>query len=325
MKAINENRLLLMFLGVIGFLMSLSSLLATENYAVNYSWTEDIQPAKLDSRLEAEIDKYIKSLHQRNILSATDRTSFVVYDISLNKKVVSINEEESRMAASLIKNFVMLAYFHQVQCNRLRHTDTNRLHLRRMIQRSSNVSTNYFIRLLGGPSNVTSILTRNYPYFEQTRIVEYIPNGGRTYRNTTSARDLNRFYNQLWLGNLPYSDKMKYYFGLPNRDRIYTDTCIPPGVKVYNKTGTVYGMIGDSGILVIKDPKGRERAYTFTGLIEDKTRTNSSNRAQPFSSWAQTRCNILRRVSESVYEYIYEVHYGGSFRSSRNGGIHIGS
>lgn len=268
----------------------------------------------LDSRLEADIDRYIKQLRQRGILSITDRTSFVVYDISQQKKIVSINEDQPMMSASLIKNFVMLAYFHQVKwCDRLKHTNRNRRHLKQMIQKSSNSSTNYFIRLLGGSSNVTRILTRNYPYFEKTKIIEYIPKGGRTYRNVTSAHDLNRFYNQLWFGNLPYSGKMKYYLGLPNCDRIYTDTSIPPDVRVYNKTGTIYGMVGDSGILVIKDPKGRQKAYAFTGMIEDKTRIHLSNRSQSFSSWVKARSDILRRVSETAYEYIYEVHYGGNF------------
>ncbi|HIE29479.1 TPA: hypothetical protein EYP66_19595 [Candidatus Poribacteria bacterium] len=278
----------------------------------------------IDSRLEADIDRYIKRLRQRGVLKKTERTSFVVYDISKQKKVVSINEDEPRMAASLIKNFVMLAYFHQVKRNRLKHTDINRMHLRRMIQWSSNPSTNYFIRLLKGPRNVTRILTRNYPYFEQTRIVEYIPKGGRTYRNTTSAHDLNRFYNQLWLGNLPYSEKMKYYLGLPNWDRIYKNTCIPSGVRVYNKTGTVYGMVGDSGVLVIKDPKGRQKVYAFTGMIEDKTKTHYGNRTQSLSSWVNTRSNILRRVSEIVYEYIYEVHYGGNFRRNGRSSLNMG-
>jgi beta-lactamase class A len=105
--------------------------------------------SSLDSRLEADIDRYIKKLRKRGILLKTDRTSFVVFDISKQKKVVSINQDEPMMAASLIKNFVMLAYFHQVKRNRLRHTNLNRMHLRRMIQKSSNPSTNYFLRLLG--------------------------------------------------------------------------------------------------------------------------------------------------------------------------------
>jgi len=277
--------------------------------------TDTQRRSSLDSQLEADIEHYIKRLRRSGKLTPTDRTSFVVYDISMQKKVTSINEDQRMMAASIIKNFVMLAYFHEVKHNRLQHTNKNRRHLRKMIQNSSNSSTNYFIRLLGGPSKVTQILNFNYRYFDRTKILEYIPRSGRTYRNTTSAHDLNRFYNQLWLGNLPHSDKMKYYLALPNRDRIYTGTYIPPGVKVYNKTGTVYGLVGDSGILLIKAPNGQKKAYAFTALIEDKTRTRVTNRSKPYSTWVNERTNIIRRVSEGVYEYIYQVHYGGLVRN----------
>ena len=277
----------------------------------------------LDSNLEANIDQYIKRLRHRGILAGTDRTSFVVYDVTKQKKVVSINEDRTMMAASLIKNFIMLAYFHEVKHKRLEHTSKNRNQLRLMIQRSANTSTNYFIRLLGGPSRVDRILKLNYPYFKQTRIVEYIPSGGKTYRNTTSAHELNKFYNQLWLGNLPYSDKMKYYLGLPNGDRIFDKTCIPSNVRVYHKTGTVYGLVADSGILAIIDPQGKQRAYIFTGIIEDLTKVNHRNRSEAFWSWVQRRSDTLRRVSEAVYEYIYEVHYGGHFHCRRHNGQHL--
>ena len=275
------------------------------------------QPSPLtitpDSNPEESIDQYIKGLRFKGILASTDRTSFVVYDVTQQKKVVSINEDQTMMAASLIKNFIMLAYFHEVKHKRLEHTSENRRQLRLMIQKSANTSTNHFIKLLGGPRGVQRILKWNYPYFNQTRIVEYIPPTGRTYRNTTSARDLNKFYNQLWLGNLPYSNKMKYYFGLPNGDRIHDKTCIPSNVRVYHKTGTVYGLVGDSGILAIIDSQGKQRAYIFTGMIEDQTKTSNRNRSEAFWSWVGRRSDTLRRVSEAAYEYIYEVHYGGQF------------
>lgn len=277
----------------------------------------------IDSPLEAEIDRYIKSNRRQRRLASTDRTSFVVYDISKGKKVVSINEDQPMMAASLIKNFVMLVYFHEVRQGRLHHTNQNRRHLKNMIQRSYNSSTNYFIRLLGGPNRVNQLLRWNYPYFEHTRIVEYIPNGGRTYRNMTSAHDMNRFYNQLWLGRLPHSPKMKHYLRLPKGDRLYDKTCIPRGVHVYNKTGTVYGMVGDSGILVITDPKGKQRAYILTGIIEDRTKTNLRNRYQSFGAWVSRRTEILRSVSEGVYEYIYERHYGGVYQCRQHRGRHL--
>lgn len=267
--------------------------------------------ATIDSPLEATFELYIKNKRSRRVLSSTDRTSFVVYDISKNKKLVSINEDRQMMAASLIKNFIMLAYFHEVKHKRQAHTNTNRGHLRAMIQLSNNSSTNYFIRLLGGPAQVDRILRRNYPYFKQTRIVEYIPSGGRTYRNMTSARDLNMFFLRLWHGRFPYSDKMKWYFKLKNGDYIFKKTYIPASVSVYNKTGTVYGLVGDGGVLVLRDPQGKSRPYVFIGLMEDRTKTNRRNRWQPFANWRNQRTYILRRLSERAYKYIYENHYGG--------------
>jgi beta-lactamase class A len=265
----------------------------------------------IDSPLEANFESYIKSRRSRKILASTDRTSFIVYDISKNKKLVSINEDQQMMAASLIKNFVMLAYFHEVKYRRQAHTDFNKGKLTAMIQWSSNTSTNYFIRLLGGPARVNKILHNNYPYFKQTRIVETIPPSGRTYRNMTSAGDLSTFFLRLWQGKLPYSEKMKWYFKLKNGDYIYKQTYIPSSVAVYNKTGTVYGLVGDGGVLVLRDPQGRARPYIFIGLMEDRTKTNSRNRWQSFYNWKNRRAYILRRLSEQAYKYIYEKHYGG--------------
>ena len=265
----------------------------------------------IDSPLEADFERYIKGRRSRKVLAATDRTSFVVYDISKGKKLVSINEDRQMMAASLIKNFVMLAYFHEVKYGRQKHTTANKGNLRDMIRYSSNLSTNYFIRLLGGPARVNRILRLNYPYFKQTLIVEYIPPSGRTYKNMTSARDLSTFFLRLWEGKLPYSDKMKWYFKLKNGDYIYKKTYIPASVEVYNKTGTVYGLVGDGGVLVLRDPKGRRRPYIFIGLMEDRTKTNTRNRWQSFYNWKNRRAFILRRLSEQAYKYIYEKHYGG--------------
>ncbi len=263
----------------------------------------------IDSPLEKIIDALVKQFRPNKGLTHSDRTSFVVYDISRSKKLVSINEDTPRMAASLIKNFVMLVYFHEVKHGRLTHTNKNRNHLKQMIKASSNTSTNYFINLVGGPYKANRILKANYPYFQQTLIVERIPSNGRTYKNKTSAHDLNKFYVQLWHNNLPHSDKMKVYLGLPNGDYIYKKTRIPTSVKVLNKTGTVYGLIGDSGIIVMRDPQGKSRPYVFTGLIEDRSKAYGRRRIS-FGAWVSQRANVLRRVSEKAYGYIYK-SYGG--------------
>lgn len=265
----------------------------------------------IDSPLEQNIDDFVKRFRRSGPLASTDKTSFVVYDLSSGKKLVSINEDEKRMAASLIKNFVMLVYFHEVKHGRLTHTNKNRRHLRLMIKASSNVSTNYFINLVGGPYKANRILKANYSYFKQTSIVERIPSSGRTYKNKTSAHDLNKFYVQLWHDKLPYSGHMKYYLELPNGDYIYKKTRIPASVKVYNKTGTVYGLIGDSGIIVMRDPKGKLRPYVFTGLIEDTSKPYGRRRIS-FGAWVNQRASILRKISERAYGYIYN-SYGGKF------------
>ena len=279
--------------------------------AATYRNTPNKYRGTIDSPLEANFESYIKSRRSRRVLAATDRTSFVVYDISKGKKIVSINEDRQMMAASIIKNFVMLAYFHEVKYGRQKHTAANKGKLRAMIQWSSNVETNYFIQLLGGPARVDRILRSNYPYFKQTRVVEKIPYGGRTYKNMTSARDVSTFFLRLWQGKLPHSEKMKWYFKLKNGDYIYKRTYIPASVEVYNKTGTVYGLVGDGGVLVLRDPQGRARPYIFVGLMEDRTKTNTRNRWQSFSDWKNRRAYILRRLSEQAYKYIYEKHYGG--------------
>ena len=286
--------LLLVFCGLTVLLCSTTVVHATRDQSI-------------DSPLEAIIDQFVKQFRPRGGLTYSDRTSFVVYDLSRELKLVSINEETPRMAASLIKNFVMLVYFHEVKHGRLQHTQRNSYHLERMIRYSSNDSTNYFIRLVGGPRTMHRKLKANYPYFQQTKIVELIPRNGRTYKNMTSARDLNKFYVQLWKGTLPYSNKMMYYFERPNGDYIYKKTRIPATVKVYNKTGTVYGLIGDSGIIEMRDKNGKLRPYVFTGLIEDRSKTNSRRRRISFGAWVGQRANVLRRVSERVYDYIKNI------------------
>src|SRR3989338_3183262 len=59
----------------------------------------------IDSALEAKESAYIASIRRRGTLAPTDDTSFVVYDIDHERKLVSINEDRKMMAASMIKIF----------------------------------------------------------------------------------------------------------------------------------------------------------------------------------------------------------------------------
>jgi len=265
-----------------------------------------------DSPLEQNLDEYFKTLKENKDLTSSDQISVAVYDLSSEKTLVSINEDRQTMAADFVNNYIMLLYFHEVKQGRLTHSNTNRHHLDKMIRYSSNTSTNYIIRKIGGPSTLNRRLKAIYPYFKQTKIIEYIPTNGRAYRNSTSLQDLNRFYKQLWHNNLPYSNKMKYYLQLPNNDNNFKQTRIPSSTKVYNKTINVYGLAGVSGIFLLYDSNGNPRPYVFTGLIEDKTKTNTHTHRIPIGAWVNQRAKIMRGVSERVYDYIYK-SYGDKF------------
>ena len=277
----------------------------------------------VDSPLESRMDAFIKDLRHTRHLDPTDEISVTVYDIDHGRKVASINEDVKRMAASTIKDYVMLAVFKQIENKKLNYTPEIKRLLQMSIQHSSNSATNRLIHILGGPRQVNNILSQYFPFFKETRIVEEIPDGGRTYRNTTSTHDLSIFYNQLWAGNLPYANEMKRYLSLPKHDRIFDGTCIPSGTRVLNKTGTVYGLVADSGILVMKDDKGKTHPYIINVIIEDKTKPHSKDRKEA-GSWTKYRSDLIRKLSEGAYDFLYQLHTGKPYNCNKHQGRHLG-
>ncbi len=279
--------------------------------------------SSVDSMLESRMDAFIKDLRRAGHLNSTDGISVTVYDIDHGRKFVSIDEDVRRMAASTIKDYVMLAMFKQIENKKLNYTPKIKRLLQMSIQHSNNSATNGLIKILGGPSQVNNILSKDFSFFKETRIVEYIPNGGRTYRNTISTHDLSIFYNQLWAGNLPYANEMKRYLSLPKRDRLFDGTCIPSGTRVLNKTGTVYGLVADSGILVMKDDKGKTYPYIINVIIEDKTKPHSKDR-NGSAGWIKYRSNLIRELSEGAYDYLFQFHTGKPYICKQHNGRHLG-
>jgi len=270
--------------------------------------TKTTTTAKHKSRnqnLEAEVEKYIKSLRRKGAISSDERTAWSVYDFTSGEKLVAINEDSSLQGASLVKTFFALAYFHKVKKGKLKYGSSAKKHMRRMIQRSNNHSANWVLRQAGGPAAVNRLLKRNYPkMFKNTRIVEYIPANGRTYRNKASAHDYSRFLYALWNDSLPYSSEMRRLMQLPGRDRLYTGTReIPKSTKVYNKTGSTAQLCGDIGILVVKGSDGKRYPYTIVGVIEKR------KRARHYGSWIRSRGNVIRKVSDIVYKGISQQHH----------------
>lgn len=253
--------------------------------------------AAIDSRLESQIENYIKGLRSRGAIRSNERTAWVVIDFTSGKKLVSINENTSLQAASMIKPYLALAFFHQVQAGKIIYGSTSRRHMELMIQKSNNESTNWVMRQTGGPSVTQALLKRYYPSLcQQISLVEYIPSNGRTYRNRGSAADYARFLDALWKGQLPRSKEILRVMALPGVDRLYHKAKrIPEGTRVYNKTGSTAMCCGDMGILVARGRNGRTYPYMLIGIIESGSRSTS------YSSWISHRADVIREVSNLTY------------------------
>jgi beta-lactamase class A len=254
--------------------------------------------------LEAAVDAYIKGLRRKGQISEDERTAWSVYDFTTGEKLVTINEEAQFQAASLIKPFVAAAFFHRVENKELIYGPKSRRHMERMIHYSNNPSTNWVMRQVGGPQAVQRILEQHYPgIFRATSIVEYIPAGGRTYRNKASARDYSRFLYALWKGNIAGSREIKRLMSLPGPDRIFTGAeSVPVGTQVLNKTGSTARLCADMGILNVQGPDGKRYPYTLIGIIEKQ------DRASNYTTWIRSRAEVIRDVSDIVYEGIARHH-----------------
>jgi beta-lactamase class A len=250
------------------------------------------------------VETYIKDLRRKGQISKDERTGWSVYDFTTGEKLVTINEETQFQAASLIKPFIAAAFFHRVKKKELIYGPRSRRHMKRMIHYSNNPSTNWVMRQVGGPRAVQQILEQHYPgIFRATSIVEYIPAGGKTYRNKASARDYSRFLYALWKGKIVGTREIKRLMSLPGADRIYTGVeSVPIGTRVLNKTGSTARLCADMGILSVQGPGGKRYPYTLIGIIEKQ------EKASNYNAWIRSRAEVIRDVSDIVYEGIARRH-----------------
>ena len=256
-----------------------------------------------DSKFERSIEKYIDNMRKEGRIANDESTGWMVYDLEKNESLVDINADQEFQAASMIKPFIALAFFHQVKNGKLKYGSRSRRKLEAMIQRSNNAATNWVMHQVGGPGRCDAILKQNYPeIFKKTAIKEYIPAGGRTYLNSAPPSDYVRFLRALWNKNLPEGKEIRRLMALPGRDRIYQGTSIPKGTLVYNKTGTTGHLIGDMGILVPKTKNGGTFPYVIVGIIERRSKASS------YGQWMNSRGRVIREVSTLIYEEMKKEH-----------------
>jgi len=255
------------------------------------------------TRFEQRIEAYIGGLRRKGKISKDESTGWMVFDLESDESLVDINANQVFQAASMIKPFVALAFFHEVKKGRFKYGPRSRRKLEAMIQRSNNSATNWVMRQVGGPRACEKILKKYYRHiFKKTQITEYIPANGRTYKNRVIPSDYVRFLRSLWNKELPYGKELRRLMALPGRDRLYHGTSIPQGTLVYNKTGTTAHLCGDMGILVPKTRNGKRYPYVLVGIIERKSRPADYGR------WMSSRGNVIRQVSTMVYKEMKREH-----------------
>ncbi len=262
------------------------------------------------SALTSSIDNHIKYLRLSGRIAANERTAWLVYDFTSRQYLTTINAGIPYQSASMIKPFIALAFFYKVLEGKLHYTPYNRMRMEAMIQRSDNNATNYVIRLLNqtsrrnGPAEIQRTLKRYHPgIFRNTRIVERIPRGGRSYRNKASALDYHRFLHALWYNQLPFSNELKRLMNLPNRDRVYTGADrVARQTWVFDKTGTTARLCGNMGILVAQGHNGGRYPYTFIGIIE------KSRPTRHYRAWKDDRGDVIREVSGIAYQHLSRMY-----------------
>lgn len=263
--------------------------------------------------LQAKVNAYIQEQRRRGRIRRDELTSWSVYDFRTGRKLVAINEDVPRQAASMIKPFVVAAYFYTAENKRsgLRYTRKARHLMELSIRKSNNWATNQLMREVirhaghNGPRDVERVLKHNAPaIFQHTRIVETIPPGGRTYRNQASAHDYSRFLYALWHDLLPRADEIRELMALPNRDRILDGVHeIPDETLVYDKTGSTARLCGNMGIVEAVGKRNHQSyPYTYIGIIEKR------NRTRHYSRWVRNRGQVLREVSALVYKDLKRRH-----------------
>jgi beta-lactamase class A len=265
----------------------------------------DITPTYVmqHTELETNIELFLRNLREKGQLSRDEMTGWMAYDINQDRILVNINADQAFQAASMIKPFIALAFFHQIQQGKLKYTPESQRKMEAMIQRSSNDAANWLMRKAGGPAQCEALLRTSYgSIFKRTQIKEYIPAGGRTYKNTALPSDYIRFLLALWKNKLPYDAEMQRLMALPGRDRLYDGTPLPHGTRVYNKTGTTAHLCGDMGILVLPTQHGQLYPYALVGIIERRSRPSD------YGTWMATRGNIIRHISTMIYEDMKRQH-----------------
>lgn len=251
------------------------------------------------SEVDRLVHECIAELREQGTLLPSDKTSVLVYGLQSDKHFVRINVDEQRMAASLIKPFVMLAAYHKIAKGKKSRKKLEE-DIGKMIIHSDNNATNRVMKFVGGPGEVDRIAKLHG--FNKTRVVEYIPSGGRTYRNKTSARNLSALLWKLHNGNLvstAYSQKMLGHLDRYTTSRLAALQGSLDIDDLAGKTGFVGGLNGEATRVTYATASGPKH-YTFVAMVENPAMKSAG--AGKKQRWGKATSRVIRSIFQTVHE-----------------------
>lgn len=281
-----------------------------------------VAPNVSGDTLEEKIVRHIADLKKSGKIAHDENVGFLVFDFKANERLVSVYTDTQMQAASMMKPYVALAYLHTVAQEKSIDPFIME-HLRKMLQESDNVSTNFImdkveVEGIKGPEAIQSILLNNYGnILKQTNIIDYIPltpkekesakrqglmvsEGESYYSNLSSLNDYQGFLDALWHNHLPHSNKLKELMSETRWNRVLSRILGKPKKTIlYNKTGTTARVCGDISIVEAKDKDDNLYPYSIIAIIEKKNRVNGE---LAYHKWARSSSDVIRELSVLAHE-----------------------
>lgn len=268
--------------------------------------------------------KKIEKIASNSVGSLSNLTGVYVAPVGKPELAYTQNGERPIKAASIVKLYIMMAVYNQVNEGYVNLADTHTLEdyqkvggtgvlqnyssgtkityeelVRLMIVESDNTAGNILISMMGG-TNVLTELIQNKGYRE-TRIERYFVDSealNKGFDNYTSVDDVGNLLNKLYQQQLvtPNYDQQMLNLLKENKNQTKIPAQIGSEVTVYNKTGEYsdYGVQNDACILA-----NGEIAYVVVVLSQDGT---ESTQLQAMSQFGSSLYKELLQENLSVKE-----------------------
>jgi beta-lactamase class A len=265
-------------------------------------------------------------LSEINNLTASVKGNFAVACINLSTgEEIYINEKENFHAASTMKTPVMIEVYRQAESGKFKMSDSvlvrnefksivdsslysmdiaddsgeslyqyldkNRTIYEltyAMITVSSNLATNILIDLVGARNVMNTMKEIGADDIQVLRGVEDIKAYRKNMNNTTTAYDLAVVFKAIWDCSVTNQKSCDDMMGIL-MDQKFNDIIpakLPAGVKVAHKTGSITGVLHDSGIVILPDGE----SYILVTLSKNLDDENSGRK-------------VLQNISELIYKY----------------------